>query len=143
MTDYDAMTDEQLAALVAERVMGWRSFLVARTTYGGQVREKRWYPADTPDLPPCGYWSPARPDMYPRPTASNEWSPTTSWADAGRVTEKMRADGWDCLVTIDGHMEGRSQRAIVHVSRAGSGGFGHADSPCRAICIAALRAVDA
>lgn len=121
MTDYDAMTDEQLAALVAERVMGWTwdgdlSAWVSVIDEGGDVR---WH---------CDRLT---------------WAPATQWSDAGRVLEKMRADGWDCLVTIDGHMEGRSQRAIVHVSRAGSGGFGHADSPCRAICIAALRAVDA
>lgn len=141
MTDYDAMTDEQLAVLVAERVMGWRSILVTRTTYGGQVREKRWYPADTPDLPPCGYWPPARPDMYPRPTASNEWSPATSWADAGRVTEKMRENGWWCTIVC---APPRSDFGVMVVFAKGAvAACAQCPSDLRATCIAALRAVDA
>lgn len=115
MTDYDAMTDEQLAVLVAERVMGWKR------QRGGW----HWLTTENVTLP------------------VGDWLPASDWGDAGWALERMRDGGWDCLITIDGHMDGRSQRAIVHVSRAGSGGFGHADSPCRAICIAALRAVDA
>lgn len=141
MTDYDAMTDEELAVLMAERVMGWRSFLVARTTYGGQVREKRWYPADTPDLPPCGYWSPARPDMYPRPTASNEWSPTTSWADAGWALERMREGGWWYAIVCA--PTGSDFGAVAVFSRGDVTACAQCPSELRAFNIAALKAVDA
>lgn len=110
MTDYDAMTDEQLAALVAERVMGWK-------------------------LSPAKAWW-CRPDSDA--IAVEDWRPATSWADAGRVLEKMREGGWLWM------MEHTDAGRCGYV-RAGVGTHARstADTVPRAICIAALKAVDA
>lgn len=100
-TDYNAMTDEQLAVLVAERVMGWDDMVLARERARG-------------------------------------WRPAADWADAGRVLEKMWEGGWLWM------MEHTDAGRCGYV-RAGVGTHARstADTVPRAICIAALKAVDA
>lgn len=65
------------------------------------------------------------------------WRPSLYWSDAGRVLEKMREGGWLWMTeqTAKGH---------CGYVRAGVGDYAHstATTVLRAICIAALRAVE-
>lgn len=119
MTDYDAMTDEELAVLVAERVMGWTwdgdlSAWVSVIDEGGDVR---WH---------CDRLT---------------WAPATQWSDAGRVLEKMREGGWWYAIVC---APPRSDFGVMVVFAKGAvTACAQCPSELRAFNIAALKAVDA
>ncbi len=149
---YDQMTDEQIDALVAERVMGWR-----------------WHKCHTPNLDgKTVYWfvSTERgvPDWWERPTECEKPERSeqnhivkfgverysTDIAAAWEVVEKMRIavvpseDGWYAIVPGDilhGSVRGTDVPNMTLEGREGER-FVVNDNPARAICIAALKALD-
>lgn len=101
---------QELDALVAEKVMGWRSYRTCHASYGGSLWSWNWY-ASSIAPPHCdGYFDGEHtPQTYPRPVAPGDWSPSSSIADAWEVMEKLRADfvsvdlvtafpGWNCSI---------------------------------------------
>lgn len=68
------MSDDQIIREVAEKVMGWK--IHARNTAHWTDAEK-WNDCD-----------------YTFRASVNDWNPLNSWAEAGRVIERMRELGW-------------------------------------------------
>ena len=109
------MTDQELDALVAEKVMGWER-------RGGAWVPEKW---DDPSSLPPGVIT-TQPHFY-------FWKPSTDIAAAWMVVEKMNCDfrfDWN-------HGEG------VYCASFGTNKYVGCDnkSPARAICLAALKAV--
>ncbi len=141
-TDYDALSDEQLAVLVAEKVFGYEFRTHSPdwdVWYCRSIRDKSrdgrgWYrgPGDSNWTCQACYGLPM--------------NPATSWADAGRVLERMREGGWSAVLNVGGMAKDPDRECFATFMREGElwdehQGIG-ASLP-RAICIAALKAVDA
>ena len=117
MTDYADMKPAEIDALVAERVMGWR-----QDTYG--------------------FWrdGPAGAESF----VHQEWSPSTSIADAWEVVERMAELNFRvslCQLTRDPHWLVRFEDAITEKTCGEFWSSSPVAAPL-AICIAALRALD-
>ena len=130
------MTDTELDALIAEKVMGWKLLVVqdpSRAINFGDHFEN-WV-ADNGDGP----------GMY----APYEWKPSESIDLAMKVVEKMGDwDGFDFMLThqFKNHIGMRSWSAgFVEYNDDGSYEWHalgeHSTSPARAICLAALKAM--
>jgi len=119
MTDYAAMTDEQINEIIAEYVMGWAI-----------------HPRNT------AFWVPQlymKTDDYQHVIRS-EWKPSTDIASAFQVVEKMREKNW--LFHCSNHSDSWgaefwfTQEWREHCEKVDS-------SLPRAICLAALSALKA
>ena len=109
LAEYEKMTDRELDAQVAEKVMGWEP-------YEGQ--ERTW--------------------ALPGGEVLGLWIPSIDIADAFEVVEKMRGKSLN-LFTLAACMGSQQWSAYVH----GGDGWIQANTAPRAICIAALAAVEA
>lgn len=120
--DYDKLSDRELDALVAERVMEWPAKLVAEAREGfaivipgtGQLRGP-WMPSYYPD-------------------------------DAYRVVERMRERGWWMKMTSPFDENDNYHAGFCPAGTTGFNGrmdySANGATPWRPICIAALRALE-
>ena len=84
MADYAKMSDAELNAAVAEKVMGWKLYDYEKGRYAKTKAD--YVDAYTND----GWgWEGRSGDEY-----AHQWSPSTDIAAAWGVVEKMKADGW-------------------------------------------------
>ena len=118
--ELDAATDEQLNEMAAKNIMGWtiRNHRMPDDEY-----VSIWYSDDGLHAPAC-----------------EDWSPATSWDDAGKLVEKMRENGLHAKVDdeVDVYYAAfstRDGRGIACTAR-------HPSAP-RAITTAALLAWEA
>ena len=120
-TKLESLSNEELSALVAEKVMGWETY--TPKPYSG--REVWW----SREIGSIDYVS--------------HWSPATSIADAWEVVEKMGSPEHEFTTFIVAGVE--PNKALATMERCPSEGEykkAEAESTApRAICIAALRAV--
>jgi hypothetical protein len=131
MTDYRKMSDEELSAEVATKVMGWEQHGEYWHTLGDGIAKAR-ASRDYSRGRWCGEW--------------DIWSPATRWDHAGEVLARLRS-----MEHVD------SVSLIIDDEHAGCGittrgrlvpdwrGTAPADQPGpgRALCLAALAAVGA
>ena len=118
-------TPEELRARVAEKVMGWEDdFPVKEYSH-----KWRWKSDD-------GDW---------KYQSKYDWDPLESWADAGRVIERMEELGY-CWLWRKDHLRLTVEYTAVFFEPSsddpfGDNGRGDADGPLEAISLAALRAL--
>lgn len=148
--DYSALSDRELDALVAERVMEWVPWLEKR----GQYTHVVWQRQEGREPWKESHRDYQQPERYTRITAAEiqpgkhithyvgeDFRPSETWAGAGLVLEAMRERGFDGGVTLP-HVRGTTWDARFW-NEARAAGIGHHASAPRAVCIAALRAIEA
>lgn len=135
------MTDRELDALVAEKVMGWDVLTTREFHRHGKS-------GDVVDCGDDGIFVAER-DR----SATTPFNPSTSISAAWSVVEQMRELGWHIDLDNDGSQkigaeESWTWNALLWTDRDDYDGDGdgdwptaHADTAPRAICLAALRAV--
>lgn len=126
--EIESLSDRDLSALVAERVMGWPVFRP---------------PINTEPKPyPCVYLLDSGSVFLDRAVGQREgWYPCSDIASAFLIVEQMRDRGYRFTFTFDPEQEARCDfgRFGDPVSSLGHAQHG---SPARAICHAALKAVE-
>lgn len=129
--DPRSLSDREIAALVAERVMRWS--VVRVPTIEGGLDE--WWSEQTYPLfaihPEGGQW--LMESLYN--IESKAFQPSTEIACAFQVVEKMREQGW--RVEMDSDEEGWGVSILKGVNKEG---YADAESLPRAICLASLKA---
>ena len=130
MIDYTKLGDEELGALVAEKVMGWIT------------RQGSWYTVRCPHIAKGDPVRCRSSDISA--LLKNNWSPSTSIAAAWEVVEKMQSMNHQHDIHIQ-CLHDRWDVSMCHFERDGKNmewGDWTTDAPTapRAICIAALRA---
>lgn len=115
VTDYSTLTDDELSDQVAVRVMGWRAQMGAN---GGVL-----------------FWRDAASGATAYPFV---FDPATEYSAAGMVLERMRTLGWMWMAEYTD-----AARAGYVLIGVGVHARATARTPQRAICEAALKAMDA
>ena len=117
-------TLEELRSLVAEKVMGWESDII-------------------PDGVSAWSWKPGRLHIHKMYEEKARWDPLESWADAGRVIDRMFELDWQLEFHSwpSGHTTARFVKWPTKGDPYEREGVGIADSPKAAISLAALRAL--
>lgn len=118
MTDYAKMTNDELSAAVAEKVMGWR--LIDRKLAGWGDGPRVWGTHD------------------PEAMTYQDFTPASSWHEAGMVVEQLRRKYQVTIVVM-------GETVLVDVIKLGGKGPAciavkeHRSFP-RAVCLAAMEA---
>ena len=112
---YDDMDGPELAAAVAEKVMGWTAEALQSDMPGGVTVHALSIPST--------------------------WRPDRDIAAAWEVVEKMAADGWTW--NLGGGVRKRFMLTLHDIGKDVVQYSGEADTAPRAICLAALKAVEA
>lgn len=119
------MTDKELNHLVADKVMGWATH--CRNTVHWTLKEK------------------ANDVGYPVLSETGVWAPAFKIEDAWMVVEKMRADEYILIIEDRQSMNSSDDYKSIWnvIFRGGNVEYTAEDKYiCRAICLAALHAVE-
>ena len=130
MSKLESLSNEELGALVAERVMGWHKDQVASGYF-------YWESTDGPTP-----YRVIRSDHKTHPLP-DVWSPATSIADAWEVVEKILSEEGRWFFQIQNcHAEEGSEFCVFFMENDEDGKDAEGMGPLpRAICLAALKAV--
>lgn len=131
------LSERELDAAVAEKVMGWRLTWLDRSYHSaGEGWSQR--PVDSKSEcrhDPIAYWTDAKDRSL---NEVSEWEPSSDISDAVEVVEKMREQGWSFACTL---YEGKLPYASFCKRTAASSRNAEASTLPEAICRAALEAV--
>jgi hypothetical protein len=114
------MTDDELAAFLAERVMGW-------TLWGKAV-----------DQPYAEWNDPNKDPSYIM--ECRDWRPYESWDQAGMVVEAVVAEGWYVCVESPLGDDDKEWRCTMSRETPWKNVIRDTDTAPRAICLAAVAA---
>lgn len=114
------MTNREINVACAE-AMGWVLREIGRSTYGGRITERHWYPAGTPQPNSDGYFDGFRPSNYPRHICdADKWNPAESIADAWVLVEWLRSQPpYRGLLLTDAPSQGAGWSACLSEKRDG------------------------